>query len=86
MGALEPIDFEETLKASAVTYNGEEVYPSERPVTTRVRDGLPKVGAGGVVDVLAVTEGMMRYKSSDPRNMMLPASECEELPARMPQV
>ena len=69
-----------------MTYNGEEVYLSERLVTMRVRDGLPKVGAGGVVDVLAVTEGMMRYKLSDPRNMMLPAAECEELPARMPQV
>ena len=74
------------MKASAVSYQGEEVYPSEMLVASRVKDGLPKVGAGGVVDVLDVTEGIIRHKLTDPRHMLLPAAECDALPDKMPRV
>ena len=85
-GKLPPQDFEATLKSSAVTYNGEEVFPSEMLNIDRVREGLPKVGAGGMVDVLEVSEGLIRHKLSNPRNMLLADGECDDLPTRMPKV
>ena len=85
-GAFAPKDWESEMKASAVSYSGEEIFPAEDLVPSRLAEALPPASFGAAVEATKVCEGSLKQRLADPEALLLPHSARGELPAAHPRV
>ena len=79
-GAFPSVEWDSELKASAVSYTGEEIYPSEPLHLDRLLEGLPPVEAASSVNVLDVCEGWVRQALLDPTSVLKAEEDVDCLP------
>ncbi|CAK0898854.1 unnamed protein product, partial [Prorocentrum cordatum] len=85
-GDLPTIDWETEMKASAVSYTGEEAYPSEPLSLERLVEAPPPpASAASSVDVLRVCEGRVRQALLNPSRALQAEDDVEVMP-RAPRV
>ena len=85
-GPMPAVDWEATMKATAVSYTGEEVYPAEPLCLERLAPALPSATQGGAIDVLEVVDDSLRHLLEDPRRLLRRKEERSEMPSRPPRV
>eukprot|EP00438_Fugacium_kawagutii_P010981 Skav206612 [mRNA] locus=scaffold1562:77884:84170:+ [translate_table: standard] len=74
--------WEDEIRASTISYQGEIVERAEPLEVARVLASLPPEGFGGAVDILDLCEGKVKEMLSDPKKCLLPA---DEMPQVLPQ-
>eukprot|EP00438_Fugacium_kawagutii_P019945 Skav209628 [mRNA] locus=scaffold4224:30594:35975:+ [translate_table: standard] len=74
--------WEEEIRGSTISYQGEIVERAEPLEVDRVLASLPPEGFGGAVNILDLCEGRVWEMLSDPKKCLLPA---EEMPQVLPQ-
>ncbi|CAK0884801.1 unnamed protein product, partial [Prorocentrum cordatum] len=84
-GELPEIDWGAEVKASAVSYTGEEVYSSEPLNLERLVEALPPASAASSVDVLSVCEGWVHQALLGPSRVLQAEDDVEVMP-RAPRV
>ena len=85
-GALPVVDWDSTMKATAVSYTGEEVYPAELLSLERLAPALPSAAQGGAINVLEVVDPSLRHLLEDPRRLLRNREERGEMPDHPPRV
>ena len=84
-GSITATDWKVELSTKAVSYTGDEVFPSERLCWERLSAGMPPAGTCGSVDAATASEGFVRAALSDPLLVMRKEAEVEQR-ARTPQI
>ena len=79
-------DWETMMKATAVSYTGEEVYPAEPLDPARLGDTFPAPKYGGAVAMMDVVDAPLRCALQDPKSLILPEEEWGPLPEVTPKV
>ena len=79
-------DWETMMKATAVSYTGEEIYPAEPLDPARLGDTFPAPKYGGAVAMMDVVDAPLRCALQDPKSLILPEDEWGPLPEVAPKV